>query len=94
MNSSNKLKCLSLTSCYDITGSWLSEAVSWVPQLEELHISDTYIDVQYIDVIGQNCPQLKSFTMNKEFRRPHNNDDALAIANNMPELRHLKILNW
>ncbi|CAH1448701.1 unnamed protein product [Lactuca virosa] len=90
---SSKLKNLCLMNCFDITGSRLSQAVKRVPQLEKLHLSYISINVEDIELIGQNCPHLKSFKLNKEFRRPRieNDDDALAIANNMPELRHLQV---
>ncbi|XP_071698652.1 F-box protein SKIP19-like [Rutidosis leptorrhynchoides] len=91
--SSSKLKCLCLSNCYNITSSGLSNAVKRLPQLEKLHLYYTYIYVEDIEVIGQNCPQLKSFKLNKEFSRPHIecDGDAFAIANSMPELRHLQL---
>nr|XP_043618639.1 putative F-box/LRR-repeat protein 23 [Erigeron canadensis] len=90
---SSKLKCLSLSSCYAVTSSGLSHAAKRLPHLEQLHLFYTSIDAEDIEVIGTNCPQLKSFKLNKEFRRPHIecDGDALAIANAMPELRHLQL---
>ncbi|KAF5810691.1 putative F-box domain, leucine-rich repeat domain superfamily, F-box-like domain superfamily [Helianthus annuus] len=90
---SNKLKCLCLSNCYNVTSSGLSNAVKKLPQLEQLHLYYTSINVEDIEVIGQNCPHLKSFKLNKEFSRPHIefDGDAFAIANNMPELRHLQL---
>ncbi|KAL4563514.1 hypothetical protein LXL04_027557 [Taraxacum kok-saghyz] len=87
---SNKLKRLSLASCYCITDNALSMSVKSLPQLEELHLLDTSIDEQNLEVIGRNCPQLKSFKMSKMCTWTCN-DRALAIANNMPELRHLEL---
>lgn len=90
-----KLKRICLTNCRDITGSGLSRAVKRLPQLEELHLYYITINAEDIEFIGENCPQLRSFIMNKEYRRPHKEYDgdanALAIANNMPELRHLQV---
>ncbi|CAH1448690.1 unnamed protein product [Lactuca virosa] len=90
-----KLDCLFLSSCYDITGSGLSQAVKRAPQLEKLYISSISINTQNIEVIGQNCPQLKSFMVSTEFIRTFINcdDNALAIANNLPELRRLKLFD-
>lgn len=94
---SNKLKSLCLMSCEDITGRRLGRAVKRVPHLEKLHLSYTYqsyLTIEDIKLIGQNCPQLKSFSMNQEFEGEYeyNDNDALAIAKNMPELRHLQVI--
>ncbi|CAH1448698.1 unnamed protein product [Lactuca virosa] len=70
---------------------WLTRAPKRFPQLEELHISLGFINVKDIEVIGRNCPQLKSFTVNKVFQWSHNDEHALAVANYMPELRHLDL---
>ena len=93
MRSSSKLQTLSLTNCYNITSSGLSHAVKKLPQLENLHLYYISIHVEDIEIIGNNCPNLKSFKLNKEFRRPHIecDGDAIAIANTMPELRHLQL---
>ncbi|KAI3709987.1 hypothetical protein L2E82_39760 [Cichorium intybus] len=88
---SSKLKRLCLLSCLRIRDCALSQAVKRVPQLEELHLSETIVNAQEIEVIGQNCPQLKSFKMNKVYSDSVD-DQSLAIANNMPELRHLELI--
>lgn len=64
-----------------------------LPQLEQLHLYYTAVSVEDIEVIGRNCPLLKSFKLNKEFSRPHIefDGDAFAIANSMPELCHLQL---
>ncbi|CAI9264198.1 unnamed protein product [Lactuca saligna] len=93
---SSKLKSFCLKNC-DVTGDELSDAVKRVPMLEKLHLSYISIDAYDIEVIGQNCPQLKSFMLNSKEFEPHpqteNDNDALAIANNMPELRHLDLFD-
>ncbi|CAH1448669.1 unnamed protein product [Lactuca virosa] len=91
--SSSKLNSLCLTDCYNITSSGLSHGLERVPQLEKLHISYTSWRVNYSEVIVPNCPQLKSFKLDKECIEIGltNDDDALAIAENMPELRHLQV---
>ncbi|KAI3709989.1 hypothetical protein L2E82_39762 [Cichorium intybus] len=88
---SSKLKRLFLLSCFRITDGALSRAVKRVPQLEELHLSNIVINAQEIEVIGRNCPQLKSFKMNKVYSAS-DDDQSLAIANNMPELRQLELI--
>ncbi|XP_071698648.1 putative F-box/LRR-repeat protein 23 [Rutidosis leptorrhynchoides] len=93
--SSSKLQCLCLSNCFHITGCGLSDTVKRLAQLEHLYVYHTYIEGQDIEVIGLNCPHLKSFRLNREF---HGNKiesldvDACAIAKSMPELRHLQLL--
>lgn len=91
--SSSKLKRLCLSNCYNITSDGLSHAVKKLPQLEQLHLYYTSIYVDDIEVVGQHCPHLKSFKLIKDFTRSRIecDGDALAIANSMPELRHLQL---
>ncbi|KAL4563532.1 hypothetical protein LXL04_027575 [Taraxacum kok-saghyz] len=68
-----------------------------MPQLEELGISHISINPQDIKVIGQNCPQLKTFmvlagSLGRTFMM-NSDDNAFAIANNMPELTRLKLFD-
>ncbi|KAI3709980.1 hypothetical protein L2E82_39753 [Cichorium intybus] len=90
-----KLKRLSLTSCYDMTRSGLIQAVKRVPQLEELSITKFFISTVDMEAIGQNCPQLKSLTVDTGSFGLADYDDgyALAIANNMPQLRCLQFFD-
>nr|KAJ0198455.1 hypothetical protein LSAT_V11C700354250 [Lactuca sativa] len=87
---SSMLKCLCLTYLCG-KGSWLTRAAKRFPQLEELHLSLGCMRAEDIEVIGRNCPRLKSFTVNKVFDWSQNDEDALAIANYMPELCHLDL---
>ncbi|KAL4563537.1 hypothetical protein LXL04_027580 [Taraxacum kok-saghyz] len=94
--SSRKLKHLYLMDCYDITGSQLIRAVKSMPQLEELGISYISIDKEDIKVIGQNCPHLKTFMVLAGLVGAfmmNSDDNAFAIANNMPELTCLKLFD-
>ena len=61
--------------------------------METLHLFYTSIYPEDIEVIGRNCPHLKSFKMKTEFRQSHIecDADALAVANSMPDLRHLQL---
>nr|GEV38092.1 hypothetical protein [Tanacetum cinerariifolium] len=90
---SSKLQTLSLRNCYSITSSGLSLAVKNLPQLENLNLYYISVPVEDIEIIGSSCPNLRSFKLNKEFRRRHIecDGDAIAIANTMPELRHLQL---
>ncbi|KAF3616212.1 putative 60S ribosomal protein L32-1-like, partial [Capsicum annuum] len=77
-----------------------SQVAKNFPLLEELHIYLSAISKVDIEVVGRSCSQLKSFTLNDSgfrglagFRRLQIdvNDQAMAIAVNMPELRHLAL---
>ncbi|KAK1381992.1 putative F-box/LRR-repeat protein 23 [Heracleum sosnowskyi] len=91
---SSKLRCLHLESCSNITNEGLIDMVKKLPLLEELHIFGIPVSMQTIEVAGSCCRQLKSFKLNKSrYRCPHMGcaEHALAIAENMPGLRHLKL---
>ncbi|CAI9262590.1 unnamed protein product [Lactuca saligna] len=91
---SSNLKCLSLTNCFHMTGSGLSQAVRKLARLEKLHICLIDINEGDIEVIGKNCPQLKSFKMCKPFRGRFKCDyHAFAIAYYMPQLSHLELFD-
>ncbi|XP_042042648.1 F-box protein SKIP19-like [Salvia splendens] len=92
--SCSQLRRLQLVFSYGITGGGLVEAVKKFPLLEELHLYYTSIDSQAIEAIGQSCPHLKSFTSNNRWYRQEYlacDMEALAIAENMPHLRHLQL---
>ncbi|KAJ9565971.1 hypothetical protein OSB04_001937 [Centaurea solstitialis] len=87
---SRKLKSLRLTNCDNITITGLTHALKKLPHLETLHLFNISIASYDIELIGQTCPQLKSFMKKSPFIEY--GDDALAIANNMPALRHLQLI--
>ncbi|KAL4563519.1 hypothetical protein LXL04_027562 [Taraxacum kok-saghyz] len=93
VNRSSRLKSLCLAGFYNITSSGLNCALKMVRQLENLYISHFSLTREYIELIALNCPHLKSFKLDKVCFREGigNDDDALAIANNMRELRHLQL---
>ncbi|KAL4563521.1 hypothetical protein LXL04_027564 [Taraxacum kok-saghyz] len=90
---SSKLNSLCLTNCNNITGSGLNHALKRAPQLEKLYITYTTSMMKPYEVLVPNCPNLKSFKLDKAYIYVGiaNDDDALAIANTMPELRHLQL---
>lgn len=64
------------------------------PLLEELDISYCSLSKQALEVVGHCCPLLKSFKLNNHgFKHPRTecNEEALAIAENMPYLCCLQI---
>ncbi|KAB1222723.1 F-box protein SKIP19 [Morella rubra] len=92
--SSSKLRRLRLVSCYSISDKGLSEAAGKLPLLEELDISYCSLSKESLEAVGRCCPLLKSLKFNNHgYRRPRIecDEDALAIAESMPELRHLQL---
>ncbi|KAJ9566012.1 hypothetical protein OSB04_001978 [Centaurea solstitialis] len=90
-STSSKLNRLCLTGCSNIMDCGLINALKRLPHLETLELSYMSIRAEDINVIGQSCPQLKSFTMKKEFM--DTDGDVHAIADSMPKLRHLKLVD-
>ncbi|KAK2999525.1 hypothetical protein RJ639_024122, partial [Escallonia herrerae] len=91
---SSQLKRLQLVHCYgNISPETFREAFKKLPLLEELHIYFTAFDKGNIEVAGRFCTLLKSFKLNRQaYKHPLKCDDeALAIAESMPELRHLQL---
>ncbi|KAE8671898.1 putative F-box/LRR-repeat protein 23 [Hibiscus syriacus] len=76
-----------------ISDEGLSEAASKLPFLEELEISICPISKHAVETIGRSCPLLRSFKFNLQRCKGYVCDDeAVAIAQTMPELRHLQLL--
>ncbi|KAM4101304.1 hypothetical protein ACB094_05G133600 [Castanea mollissima] len=95
--SSSQLRRLRLFDCYEITDEGLIEMVEKLPLLEELDITISTLSLseETIEAVGCHCPHLKSFKWNHEdYRFPHIqcDEEAVAIAKNMPELRHLQLI--
>ncbi|KAL6224721.1 hypothetical protein ACLB2K_003576 [Fragaria x ananassa] len=58
------------------------------------YITDNFASAQSVEVIGRSCPLLKSHKLNKfGYRYPYHecDDDAVAIASTMHDLRHLQL---
>ncbi|KAK6150102.1 hypothetical protein DH2020_017627 [Rehmannia glutinosa] len=96
-NRSIHLKRLRLACCDGISGEGLTGAVKNFPQLEELHLFFMpSIRPGDIETISISCPMLKSFTFNNRgYKFPLvkvDNGYAVAVAGNMPNLRHLRLL--
>jgi hypothetical protein len=72
----------------------LSEVAAKLPLLEELAISHCSLSKEALKAVGRCCPLLKSLKFNSEvYRIPHIecDEEALAIAKNMPGLRRLQL---
>ncbi|KAL8461037.1 hypothetical protein ACS0TY_032499 [Phlomoides rotata] len=100
---SSDLKRLTLQVCSGLTGKGLVGAVKKLPLLEELHLTiRCSIEAADVEAIGISCPMLKSFTFNRNgfsnpsviynLDEPNRNKYALAIAENMPNLCHLRFI--
>lgn len=91
---SSRLRRLQLVCPHNISGEGVIEALRNLPQLEELHLYYTNINVKEIEAIGRSCPLLKSFKLNNRWYRQQHvvcDLEARAIAENMPKLRHLQL---
>ncbi|KAM7271795.1 hypothetical protein ACFE04_031009 [Oxalis oulophora] len=90
---SSGVKILRLVSCFDLTDKGLISAAAKLPLLEELELTYCRISSAPLKAFGKSCPLLKSFKFNK--RRPRYrdvcNEEAIAIAENMPGLLHLQL---
>ncbi|XP_015158497.1 F-box protein SKIP19-like isoform X2 [Solanum tuberosum] len=92
---SPQLKHLRLVCSYNVSAEGLSAAVKKFPLLEELHLFYIAITKEAIETIGSSCRGLKSFKLNNQIcRHPYSerDEEAKAIAQNMPELHHLQLL--
>lgn len=88
------LQRLRLACCYNVTDQEFCEAVEKLPQLEELDISLSNLTHHSFEAIGRCCPRLKTFKFNIQaykYPRVEDDDDAFAIAQTMPGLRHLQL---
>ncbi|KAJ1387089.1 Leucine-rich repeat [Sesbania bispinosa] len=94
-NSTSQLRRLGLVRCWGISDKGLSEVAKKLPLLEELDISFCFLCKDSLEVIGRCCPLLKVLKFNqKRVLTPSGNgrdDDAVAIAKTMPQLRQLYI---
>ncbi|XP_004306415.1 PREDICTED: putative F-box/LRR-repeat protein 23-like [Fragaria vesca subsp. vesca] len=106
-DSSTGIRRLRLVCSYGISDEGLIEVASKLPQLEDLDI--TYcrnLSHRPVEVLGRSCPLLRSFKLNKEWRKYSDNsldeiiddegrrskdDEALAIAGTMHGLNHLQL---
>ncbi|MCD7460164.1 hypothetical protein HAX54_042973 [Datura stramonium] len=98
---SGKLKRLSIACCYGMVCDGLVEAVQKLPLLEELSLTHTTITTEGIEALGRSCPGLKSFELNNSLymgsgdyfdNEDVRNEEALAIAKNLPTLHHLQLI--
>ncbi|KAI3913908.1 hypothetical protein MKW92_030085 [Papaver armeniacum] len=91
---SSSLRCLRLVYCYQVSYDTLINMAKKAAMLEELEICHCSFSVDTLKAVGNACHQLKSFRLNSRgYDHPGKecDDVALAIAENMPRLRHLHL---
>ncbi|CAA7024593.1 unnamed protein product [Microthlaspi erraticum] len=92
---SSNLRSLKFAMNVRITNEGLVLAVAKLPLLETLEISSLWFNLN-LKAIGHSCPKLKTLKLNCSdccrFEYKCDDDDALAIAESMPELRELQLL--
>ncbi|KAG2684675.1 hypothetical protein I3760_10G085900 [Carya illinoinensis] len=92
--SSSQVRRLRLVRCYKISIKGFSEVAAKLPLLEDLAISYCPLSEELLEAVGRCCPLLKSLKFNNlGYRSPpiECDDEAIAIAENMTELRHLQL---
>ncbi|XP_026393236.1 putative F-box/LRR-repeat protein 23 [Papaver somniferum] len=91
---SSSLRCLRLVHCYQVSDDTLINMAKKASMLEELEICHCSFSLDTLKAVGNACHQLKLFRLNSRgYDHPGKecDDVALAIAENMPELRHLHL---
>lgn len=88
----SNLRHIQLASCMRVSDEGWCEAAKKFPLLEEIDISHGFQTKISLEVIGQNCPLLKSLVYNgMSYGGRSKCDEAFIIAKTMPGLRHLDI---
>ncbi|KFK33629.1 hypothetical protein AALP_AA5G038300 [Arabis alpina] len=92
---SSNLRSLEFKMFYRVTNEGLENAVAKLPSLEELNVSYP-ISRLNLKAIGLSSPKLKTlklvFSYFKNTSITPEDRDAIEIAESMPELRHLQLL--
>ncbi|PAN05605.1 hypothetical protein PAHAL_1G224400 [Panicum hallii] len=96
------LKSLQLSLCHHVSNEGFAEAISSLPQLEEIDVTLCSLHDNVCDTIGRACPHLKRFSLNErwsslqsEFAPYEGMDDdtkTLGIASTMPGLQELQLI--
>ncbi|CAI9302794.1 unnamed protein product [Lactuca saligna] len=101
-NRSSQLRRLEIVCCYH--GSWRwNEALKKFSFLEELNIYRQKIPKEAIETVGLCFPMLRTLRVNQEACRfwpwdsveksyTIRNETTIAIGENLPELRHLELI--
>ncbi|XP_010430852.2 PREDICTED: F-box protein SKIP19-like [Camelina sativa] len=89
----SNLRSLRVANCSQITSEGIAKAVVKLPLLEDLNVSYCALSGQFLRAVGQSCPNLKTLKYNRivESFADEPNNNAIAIAESMPQLRHLQL---
>ncbi|XP_075667599.1 F-box protein SKIP19-like [Castanea sativa] len=92
--SSSQLRRLRLVCCDSISEKALREAAAKLPLLDELGITLFLLPKESLEAVGHCCPLLKSLKWNQKWDAADKecDEEAVAIAKNMPELHHLQLI--
>ncbi|MED6213468.1 hypothetical protein PIB30_093706 [Stylosanthes scabra] len=95
IDSQCQLRRLRLVLCfYRISDEGLVEIAQRLPMLEELDITlCRNVSSVALEGIGRGCPLLKSLKYNDNNDYYVGDEEAFVIAQNMPNLRHLQLVN-
>ncbi|KAL0846269.1 hypothetical protein Bca101_019515 [Brassica carinata] len=93
---SSNLRSLRLIMCYPIGDEGFVEAVVKLPLLEYLEVTYGSLSSESLKVAGQSCPNLKKLRLNSNpdlnsYDDEFSGEDAMGIADSMPELRNLQL---
>ena len=93
--STSHLRRMRLECCKTISDKALIEVAEKLPLLEELDVSLCYLSCKSLEAVGRCCPRLRSLKFNMEVYPRISlgyDDEAFAIAKNMPKLQHLQLI--
>ncbi|KAH9615725.1 hypothetical protein KSS87_015253 [Heliosperma pusillum] len=91
----SQLKRFRLACCHNISASALIDTLRKLPSLEELELTLCSFQAEKIILVITSCPSLTTFKLNELGSRNPTlacDEEALAIAGSMPELRHLQLI--
>ncbi|KAJ4792202.1 RNI-like superfamily protein [Rhynchospora pubera] len=97
------LKKLCLISCYQLSEEAMADTAKRQPLLEEIQITFGSFSEKVTEIVGKECPLLKSFKFNTSWDNmgaynPNDeavisdDDEALGIAKTMHQLHHLQLI--
>ncbi|KAK9697017.1 hypothetical protein RND81_08G009600 [Saponaria officinalis] len=92
---SSQLKRLRLACCQTISATALIEALEKLSSLKELELTLCSFQTERVIQIINTCPSLTTFKLNELGSRNPTlacDEEALAIARNMPALRNLQLI--
>ncbi|KAM7270874.1 hypothetical protein ACFE04_030088 [Oxalis oulophora] len=91
---SSRLKRLRLVACDGISNEGLINAAGKLPLLEVLDVTHSPFSKAALEAVGRSCPYLKTLKFNSQvyqYQEIECDEHAIAIAGNMPGLRHLQL---